>query len=390
MGDRLKILQVSSGLDPRTGGTATAAVNVALAASRAGMAVTLAYPFAPDAGERLAPDLARLKAAGVRMIGYPFWHAGGRRAARWAIAPALNRFLHDHAGDFDLIHTHSAWVASSVAAVRAARRAGRPSLLMPHEALTRFDMARGGNAGLRLAKRGLRRWYLRRVDRIIVSSDLERRDSELDDAPRTLAIPHPVLDETAPAPPPAAAPGSALRIGFLGRLDPKKNLHRLVKALDGAPDARLIIGGDGDAAYRTEIEALIARHGVADRVTWLGFIDAAGKPDFFRNIDVVAMPSAFECFGLVAAEALGAGIPVILSPTVGIADLIADADCGVIVPPRADALAACFRRLGDGIELTRWRANARTVALDLFSFAAHGTRLRAAYAALLAEHRSRR
>jgi glycosyltransferase involved in cell wall biosynthesis len=388
MGGRLKVLQVSSGLDPRTGGTATAAVNVALAASRADVAVTLAYPFARDSAERLVPDLARLKAAGVRTIGWPFWHAGGQRAVRWAIAPGLVQYLRAHAGDFDLVHAHSAWVASSVAAVRAARRAERPSLLMPHEALTDFDMARGGNQGLRLAKRWLRGWYLRRVDRIVVSSALERRDSRLDDDPRTLAIPHPVLDETAFAPPPAT-PDDALRIGFLGRLHPKKNLHRLVKALAAAPRARLIIGGDGDPSYRAEVEAVIARHGVTDRVTWLGFIDAAGKPDFFHAVDVVAMPSEFECFGLVAAEALGAGTPVILSPTVGIADMIADADCGAIVPPRADALAACFRRLDDGVELARWRTHARTVALELFSFAAHGTRLRAAYEALCDEYRAR-
>src|SRR5579862_9101449 len=128
MGGRLKILQVSSGLDPRTGGTATAAINVALAARRADLAVTLIYPFAPDGAARLEPDLTRLKAAGIRTIGVAFWRGGGTRAVRWAIAPGLNRYLRDHAGDFDVIHTHSAWVASSVAAVRAARRARRPSL----------------------------------------------------------------------------------------------------------------------------------------------------------------------------------------------------------------------------------------------------------------------
>ncbi|HUA51409.1 MAG TPA: glycosyltransferase family 4 protein [Candidatus Sulfotelmatobacter sp.] len=381
MAARLKILQVSSGLDPRTGGTATAAINVALAARRADLAVTLVYPFARAAADRLAPDLARLRDGGVRAVGLPFWRAGGTRAERWAIAPALHGFLAGHAGNFDVVHAHSAWVATSVAAVRAARGADRPIVLMPHESLTGFDMAHGP----RLAKRMLRRWYLKRVDRIVVSSELERHDSGLDDDPRALAIPHPVLDETAPAPASGYRPGDGLRVGFLGRLDPKKNLHRLAKALADAPGVRLIIGGAGDDAYRAEVETLIARHGVADRVTWLGFLDAAVKPGFFDSVDVVAMPSAFECFGLVAAEALGAGAPVIVSPTVGVADMIAGADCGVIVPPRADALAACFRRLADGVELSRWRANARRVALELFSFAAHGARLREVYETLVKE-----
>ena len=384
MAARLKILQVSSGLDPRTGGTATAAVNVALAARRADLAVTLVYPFARADADRLAPDLARLREGGVRTVGLPFWRGGGTRAERWAIAPALHGFLADHAGSFDVVHTHSAWVATSVAAVRAARSAGRPVILMPHEGLTAFDMAHGP----RLAKRVLRRWYLKRVDRIVVSSELERLDSGLDGDARARAIPHPVLDEAAPARTSVHRPGDGLRVGFLGRLDPKKNLHRLAAALADAPGARLIIGGAGDDAYRAEITALIARHGVADRVTWLGFLDAALKPGFFDSVDVVVMPSAFECFGLVAAEALGAGTPVIVSPTVGVADMIASADCGTIVPPRADALAACLRRLADGVELARWRANARRVALDLFSFAAHGARLRAVYEDLAAERRA--
>src|SRR4051812_32353510 len=162
MGGALRVLQVSSGLDPLTGGTASAAVNVALAARRAGIAVTLAYPFAPDSAERLMPDLARLRSAGVEVHGFEFARFDRALAARWAIAPALNQFLRGVAGDFDVVHMHSTWVGSSVAAVRAARRAGRPMALMPHEALTRFDMARGRNAVLRFAKSALRGWYLGR------------------------------------------------------------------------------------------------------------------------------------------------------------------------------------------------------------------------------------
>jgi glycosyltransferase involved in cell wall biosynthesis len=387
MAERLRVLQVSSGLDPRTGGTATAALNVALAARRAGLAVTLAYPMVPGAAERLAPALARLKDGGVRALGFPFWRPGGARAERWAISRALNHYLAERARDFDVIHAHSAWVATSVAAVRAARRAGKPVLLMPHEALTGFDMARAGSPGLRHAKRWLRGWYLKRVDRIVLSSALERADSGLDDDPHALAIPHPVLDEAAAAPAPRAPNGGALTIGFLGRLHPKKNLHRLAKALAEAPGVRLVVGGTGEPGYRAALEATIARHGVGDRIEFLGFLDDAAKSGFFGRLDALAMPSEFECFGLVAAEALGAGTPVIVSPTVGVADMIADADCGVIVPPRADALAACLRGLGDRAQLARWRANARRVALSLFSFASHGARLGAVYDAMVTARR---
>src|SRR5258705_3250 len=103
------------------------------------------------------------------------------------------------------------------------------------------SLARGGNAALRRAKRHLRDWYLRHVDRIVVSSDLEARDSALGDDPRCIALAHPVLDESlAPsAPPESRSPGAPLRVGFLGRFHPKKNLHLLVEALAGAPGAQL-------------------------------------------------------------------------------------------------------------------------------------------------------
>ena len=385
MGDALRVLQVSSGLDPQTGGTASAAVNVALAARRAGIAVTLAYPYAPEAAGRLASDLARLRAAGVDLHGFEFARFDRALAARWAIAPKLNRFLRASAGDFDIVHTHSTWVGSSIAAVRAARRAGRPMALMPHEALTRFDMARGRNAALRIGKSMLRGWYLGRLDRIIVSSELERLNSELEHFPGTVTIPHPVIDEALPAPEPAPPRAEGpLHLGFLGRFDRKKNLHRLVRALAHAPGVQLSIAGGGEEPYRAEILELVARHKLDDRVSWLGFLGGEAKQQFFRRVDAVVMPSEFECFGMVAAEALGAGTPVILSPTVGVADMIVDRDCGTIIPPRADALGFCFRELADRVELARWRTNARRVALELFSFAAHGGRLRAAYADALA------
>jgi glycosyltransferase involved in cell wall biosynthesis len=51
-------------------------------------------------------------------------------------------------------------------------------------------------------------------------------------------------------------------------------------------------------------------------------VNAAGKDDFFASIDVLAMPSQFESFGIVAVESMMRGVPVILSPTTGVAELV--------------------------------------------------------------------
>ena len=376
----MRVLYVSSGLDPRTGGTATAAVTVCLAAQRAGIEPTLAFPMAAGSAAEVAPLTAALDRAGIAHHAFPFGDTP--RAVAWGISPALDRWLKREARHYDLVHAHSVWVMSSITAVRAARRAGRPVVVMPHEGLTRFDMARAGSGWLKRAKRILRWWYLMKADAFIVASELERLDSRLSER-KAVTIPHPVVDELLPTPEPRSVPSDGpYTIGFLGRIHPKKNLHRLIRALPLVPDLRLVIGGDGPEAEKSRLEDLVSHHQLEGRVEWRGFIAAADKERFFGEIDLLAMPSAFECFGLVAAEALSQGVPVLVSPTVGVAEWVETGGCGLVVPPRADAIAVALAKLGKDGLLARCAANARATAVEHFSFAAHGAALARLYAAL--------
>ncbi len=376
----MRILFVSSGLDPRTGGTATAAVSVCLAARRAGLTVDLLYPVEREAEPLLGPTVALLAAAGVTVRAFPF--SGSSRAVRWGISPDLNAWLFTHARYYDVIHAHSCWVWTSVAAVRAAKAAGKPVVLMPHESLTRFDIGNASSTPLRWAKLLLRDWYVRRLDKIIVSSDLEARDSRLIDHPRTEIIPHPVFDETDPqplrrlqGPDPDWSP---LTVGFLGRFHAKKNLSLLIDAIAEAPGVRLHIAGGGE--LEAELRARVTRRKIETRVSFLGFIGGEEKAQFLRTIDLLAVPSQFECFGLVATEALVQGTPVLLSPTVGVADDIVAAGAGIIIPPRPDAIAVALRDLDQNRDrLHTMAGKAFETALGLYSFAAHGARLRAVY-----------
>jgi glycosyltransferase involved in cell wall biosynthesis len=168
----------------------------------------------------------------------------------------------------------------------------------------------------------------------------------------------------------------------MGRLHPKKNVGLLIDALDMAPDVKLVIAGAG--GDEAELKARADRRRVTDRVRWAGFVQATDREAFFRSVDIIAMPSVFECFGLVAAEALAAGTPVLLSPTVGVAEDIEAAGSGLVVPPRPDALAAAFRRLNtDRGELARYAGRTQETALRYYSFAAHGQALRHVFEEIL-------
>jgi glycosyltransferase involved in cell wall biosynthesis len=198
---------------------------------------------------------------------------------------------------------------------------------------------------------------------------------------------HPIYDDRAARAVPRLQPigDDGLRLGFLGRLHPKKNLDVLIAALPRLPEfITLTVAGDGPpelaAAYRKLARELF----VEDRVRWLGFVSGAAREDFFRKIDLLCLPSEFECFGMAAAEALVRGIPVLVSPDTGIAEVVGPRRCGVICAAAEGDIAREVNRLsrarGEMAELSQ---NAAAAAADMLSFSAHGKALAAAYAALL-------
>ena len=90
----------------------------------------------------------------------------------------------------------------------------------------------------------------------------------------------------------------------------------------------------------------MARDGLAGRVRLLGFVAPRDRAAFFAAVDVLVMPSTYECFGMVAAEALSAGLPVIVTPQTGIAEIVRAHEAGVIVPVgNPDAIRTAIRQI---------------------------------------------
>src|SRR5213080_4812581 len=93
----------------------------------------------------------------------------------------------------------------------------------------------------------------------------------------------------------------------VGRLEAQKGFDLLIEAVArlARPDVDLLLAGDGSA--RDELAALAARHGVADRVRFLGETDRAVTVALLKGAALVACPSRFEGLPLVCIEALAAG-----------------------------------------------------------------------------------
>ena len=151
--------------------------------------------------------------------------------------------------------------------------------------------------------------------------------------------------------------GPAVRVGFLGRLDPVKDVPRFVRSVAlaaGRASARIEGHIFGDGPERDAVEKAIAACGFAKRFTLHGFV--ATPQAALANIDVLLLPSAGEGFGLVLIEAMASGVPVIALRAGGVTDVVEDGANGILLPPEQGDDAAFARALGELIARPELRA----------------------------------
>jgi glycosyltransferase involved in cell wall biosynthesis len=115
---------------------------------------------------------------------------------------------------------------------------------------------------------------------------------------------------------------------FLGRIHPKKGCDLLIEAFARVfshnSDWHLVIAGP-DACWQADLQRLALRKGVADRITWAGMLNGDLKWGALRAAEIFVLPSHQENFGIVVAEALACGVPVLISNKVNIwREIVAD------------------------------------------------------------------
>ena len=124
-------------------------------------------------------------------------------------------------------------------------------------------------------------------------------------------------------------------IGTMSRLEQHKGIDDLLQAAallaEKWPGLQLLISGTGPA--RAELLALTKELGLQARVHFLGRYPDA--PALLRRLDIFVLPSRWEAFGLVAAEAMAVGCPVVGTAVGGLPELIVDGETGFIVPSDA-------------------------------------------------------
>lgn len=159
------------------------------------------------------------------------------------------------------------------------------------------------------------------------------------------------------------------RIGFVGRLDPVKNLPALISAMSLLPEApitELRIVGEG--IQRADLEALIQVHGLQDKISLRGFSSEPSRD--LASCHLYVQPSFAEGFGIAVVEAMSCGLPAVVSNCGGMPEIVQDGRTGWIIDPPssdriADAISAAVRM--GAIELARMGQLARQSVEQRFS-----------------------
>ncbi len=139
-------------------------------------------------------------------------------------------------------------------------------------------------------------------------------------------------------------------------LHPHKNLDRLIRAFD-VPDMRLVIAGlRGFAAE--EIEALIRRRGLEERVRLTGWVPREELYALFERAWAFIYPSTFEGFGMPVLEAMAAGVPVACSSIAPLREVAGDAAL-YFDPLDEEAIGRAIGQLAAGSPVAPGRARER-------------------------------
>ncbi len=137
---------------------------------------------------------------------------------------------------------------------------------------------------------------------------------------------------------------------FVGTLEPRKNLPRLLEAFHGIagrfPTVDLVVCGKQGWGIEPVLEA-VQRLGLAGRVHLTGYVAEADKPELYRQARVFVYPSLYEGFGIPVLEALASGVPVITSRVSSMPEVAGEA--AVLIDPEDTAAIreALAHLLGD-------------------------------------------
>mgnify|MGYP003325913337 FL=1 len=257
--------------------------------------------------------------------------------------------------NYDLLHIHAIFSYTSTVAMAIARFQKVPYIVRPLGQLCKWSLQQSASK---------KQIYLKLIEKsninhsqaIHFTSVVEQQEAlELNLTAPGFIIPHGI--SISPIVPNARQklreylnlPINEPIILFLSRLHPKKGLDLLITALGKLANYQftLILAGSGDPEYENELKSLIAAQAIEKHTHFTGFVQGELKDLLIQGSDLFALTSYSENFGISVLEALGAGLPVLVTPGVALSDIIQENKIGYVTELDVDAICVSIRQFLD-------------------------------------------
>jgi glycosyltransferase involved in cell wall biosynthesis len=293
---------------------------------------------------------------------YPV-HAFGPRRTSYFFSGKLLRWLLANAGRFDFIIINNVWLFPAVAGWLAASWAKVPYAVFTHGALDVFFKQRYPRKHFKKTLYWpIQYQVLRSAAAVLFTSQLERERALPSFWPnrwKSMVVPY------GTNPPENASRlqreafyflAPALRgkrfLLFISRIHEKKGCDLLIEAFANLapqyPEIDMVIAGPDHIGLQAHLQAQAEQAGIADRIHWPGMLLGPAKFGAYAAAEAFVLPSHQENFGIVVAEALASGLPVLISDQVNIWQEIVECGAGLV---EADTLEGTSRLLRRWLEM---------------------------------------
>ncbi|ARU62858.1 hypothetical protein CBW65_19155 [Tumebacillus avium] len=239
----------------------------------------------------------------------------------------------------------------------------------------------------------------------LARDELARRQELLLDAADHITVPSPWLQQEIPCQEKITVIPNGVTLStaqhraplhhllFVGRLVRAKGIEELLHALallrQGNPAVQLTVIGSGSERYTLYLHRLCEHLGLTGAVRWLGARTHSEVQRAYRAAGAVMVPSHSESFGLVALEALAAGVPLVSTQSGGLEHYVDETTASVISAPEPQRIAAAVKSMWQQPEQTAKRQEAGRGVAARFDWSEIAYRYGALFRALISERGSR-
>jgi len=287
-------------------------------------------------------------------------HTLGPRHTRWAYSPAFYPWLKNHHHEYDFVLVHGLWQYQSFAAWRALSGGSTPYVAFTHGMLDPYFRKRFPFKHFQ--KMVVWPWsdyrMLRDATAVIFTCDEERklaRNTFVPYSAREIVVGYGTKKSPLPIPEARRAffsrfpelQGKRL-LSYVGRLHPKKGCDLLIEAYAAAlaqdDSWHLVMAGPNLDDWEKDLRLIASKLKIDDRITWTGMLQHEFKWGAIAASELLVLPSHQENFGLVVAEALACGVPVVVTNQVNIWREIEASEAGIVTMDTLEGIQEALTR----------------------------------------------